>query len=88
MRSYMDALNDYERINSEAVAIARRKLTGLCPGVHPVDLDAKPDIAADTARDVMLRWHVSLIRVLAAWERMPQSHQADQELSEQQLPVG
>jgi hypothetical protein len=86
MRSYMDALNDYERINLEAVAIARGKLTG--SGVHPVDLDAKPEIAADTARDVMLRWHVSLIRVLAAWERLPQSHQTDHELSEQQLPVG
>src|SRR4051812_11992196 len=56
MRSYMDALNNYERINSEALAVARRK-TGLSPGVHPVDRDSKPGIAANTARDVMLRWH-------------------------------
>jgi hypothetical protein len=86
-RAYMDALNDYERITKEAVTVARHMLIRLGPDVHPVDLDTSPEVAEGAASDVLLRWHVSLIRVLGAWDRLPHSHQADHEVPEQQLSV-
>jgi len=84
-RAYMDALNDYERITKEAVTAARHML--IRPDVHPVDLDTSPEVAEGAARDVLHRWHVSLIRVLGAWDRLPHSHQTDHEVPEQQLSV-
>lgn len=72
-RSYLDALSDYEKVNKEAIALARRKQTTPRTDQHvPRDLyfDALPE--PDAVRDVMLRWHHSLMRVLEAGDRVLQ----------------
>jgi hypothetical protein len=64
-RSYLDALSEYERVTQDAIALARRKSTPLIISPQTprdLDLDGLPE--PEAIREVMLRWHHSLVAVL------------------------
>jgi hypothetical protein len=91
VRAYLDALSGYERVNKEAIAIARQKVTGSRTSwVFVRDPDADPTEwpEPDVVRDVMIRWHNALVDVLRAWERVPHNYRTNGEGSPQQLAAG
>ena len=71
MRSYLAALSDHEKVNEQAISAARHKLMRRGFAQH-VARDGGSDVTHypedDALREVMIRWHNSLVRVLGAWE--------------------
>jgi hypothetical protein len=79
IRSYLDALSDYERVNKEAVAVARRRLLRSGSDQHSARDNGNPANSSDAEalRDVMTRWHNSLLQVLGSWEQVPHDYRTD-----------
>ena len=70
-RSYLNALNDYESVTQEAIALARSKGSTASISQHtPRDLDLERELEAHAIRAVMLRWHLSLMAVLTTGQQM------------------
>ena len=71
VRSYLDALSDHEKVNEEAISVVRHQLMRWGYAQH-LARDRGSDVAhcaKDIAlRNVMIRWHSSIVRVLGALE--------------------
>jgi hypothetical protein len=78
IRSYLDALSDYEKVNKEAVAIARQGRRDPAP-TNPAREkgDAVTSLDDEALREVMGRWHNSLLQVLGTWEQVPHNYRID-----------
>ncbi len=71
VRSYLDALSDHEKVNEEAISAVRHKLMREGYAQHVARdrcSDVTPCPEDNALRDVMIRWHNSIVHVLGAWE--------------------